>query len=824
MISSRSSVDVPASARIVIIGGGIVGCSTAYHLSKLGWRDILLVDQGPLYHNWGSTSHAPGLIFQHNNSRTVCQLAQWTVETYREIASRAASPAFFQVGSIELAGSRARAEELKRKFGNTKAWGLEAHLIDNAEIARRVPVLNTDDLFGGLHVPSDANVNAAVLGEALARAAQEKGALSVFDNTPVLGIEQAGGRVRAVVTARGRIRTDLILCAAGIWGREIGRMAGVSIPLTPMQHLYARTGPLAELKGESEELRHPIMRDQDRGMYYRQHRDAYGFGYYGHLPLPIEIGSVPRKKNAAMLPFTPEHMAGAFRAANHRVRGLAQAGIDHSFNGVFSFTPDSQSILGEKPELRGFWVAEAVWVTHGGGVGRAMAEWLDQGVPSLDLREVDITRFPPHAGGKRFILERSSQQYAEVYDIIHPLDQPRAGRNLRVAPYHNRLQALGAHFFENTGWERPRWFESNRPLLEKMVAVPVRDPWAARNWSPLCAAEHLACRERVGMCDLTPFAKFEVTGRNALPYLQNLTAKNVDQACGKVVYTAMLDERGGIKCDLSIVRLAERKFWIITGSRMAFHDLAWMHRHRPDDDSVHIADLSSTYCSIGIWGPQARAVLARVTDAAVDNAAFPYFTAQPLHIAQIPVLAVRISYVGELGWELYAPTEFGLGLWDKLWEAGQAFGLVPVGDGAVDSLRLEKGYRAWGADIHTEYNPFEAGLEFAVNLNKGDFIGRAALLEARKAPPSKKLCCLIVDDPAVTLMGKEPIFAAGQVIGYVTSANTGYSVGCSIAYGYLPATFIEPGNRVEIYYFGNYHSATVSSEPLFDRINQRMKS
>lgn len=825
MTNLLSSPDLPRSARLVIIGGGIVGCSTAYHLSRLGWRDIVMLDQGPLFNNWGSTSHAPGLIFQHNNSRAVCELAQWTIQTYQEIAPRASNPAFFSVGSLEIAGTRARRNELKRKLGNAKAWGLEAHLLDNADVARMIPLLRTDDLHGAFYVPSDANVKATLLCEALAGAALETESLKVFENVSVSGIEKSGGRVKAVVTTNGRIQADLILCAAGIWGQEIGRMAGVDIPLTPMQHLYVRTEPLPELKGETQELRHPILREQDQDMYYRQHGEAYGFGSYGHAPLPVEIGSVPKRDNAAMLPFTPEHMDEAFRAARHRIPALLHAETAHAFNGIFSFTPDAQSILGEKPELKGFWVAEAVWVTHGGGVGRVMAEWLDQGLPPIDLREMDINRFAPHMAGSRFIHERSCQQYIEVYDIIHPLDQPRGQRNLRLSPCHGRLQKLGAHFFENTGWERPRWFESNQPLLEKLPPLPSREAWAARNWSPLCAAEHLACRERVGLFDLAPFAKFEVSGRASLEYLQHLSANNVDQPIGKAVYTAMLNERAGIKSDVTIVRLDERRFWVVTGSRLAAQDLAWLKRHLPDDESVHLADLSSAYGTIGLWGPQARTVLSRVTDADVSNAAFPYFTAQKLFIGQIPVTAVRISYVGELGWELYTPTEFGLSLWDSLWEVGQESGIVAVGEGAVDSLRLEKGYRAWGSDIHTDYNPVEAGLGFAVRLNKGEFIGRAALIEAMKAPaPARKLCCLILDDPHVVLMGKEPILCSGNVIGYVTSANFGYSVGNSIAYGYLPADTAEVGSKVEIYYFGTLHSATVSNEPLFDPKHARLRS
>jgi glycine/D-amino acid oxidase-like deaminating enzyme len=438
------------------------------------------------------------LIFQHNNSRAVCQLARWTVETYGEAARSAAAPAFFQVGSIEIACTRARAEELKRKIGNTKSWGLEAHLIGNEEIKRLVPLMRTDDLFGAFHVPSDVNVKAPLICAAMARHCQDRDALRVFENTPVTAIERANGRVRAVVTPRGRIQTDLVLCAAGIWGPEMSRLAGVSIPLTPMQHLYVRTEAIEALRGETVELRHPIIRDQDEDMYYRQHGEAYGFGSYRHDPLPIDIASVPKRAEAAVLPFTPEHMEPAFQAVRHRMPALADAPIARSFNGIFSFTPDVQSILGETPALRGFWVAEAVWVTHGGGVGRVMAEWLAHGDPGIDLRELDINRFPAHAASKRFILERSCRQYVEVYDIVHPLDPPSVCRNLRLSPWHARLQELGAHFSESAGWERPQWFKANEKLLDH-AAFPsgragrpaIGRPSSAQSTSP--AAPGWAC-------------------------------------------------------------------------------------------------------------------------------------------------------------------------------------------------------------------------------------------------------------------------------------------------------------------------------------------
>ncbi|HVF10548.1 MAG TPA: glycine cleavage T C-terminal barrel domain-containing protein, partial [Abditibacteriaceae bacterium] len=465
---------------------------------------------------------------------------------------------------------------------------------------------------------------------------------------------------------------------------------------------------------------------------------------------------------------------------------------------------------------------EAVWITHGGGTGRVMAEWIVEGIPGIDLRELDINRFHPHAFSKSYIRERSNQQYVEVYDIIHPLAQPSKVRNLRVSPFHHRQQELGAVCFESAGWERPQWFESNRALLNDQ-ATHARSGWTARNWSPIISVEHHAARERVGLFDLTSFGKIEISGPGSLPYVQALTANQMDQPIGKVTYTAMLNERGGIVCDVTVTRLALDKFLIITGGAMSLHDVAWMRRRLPADGSVSLNNISSTLCCIGVWGPHARQLAQSVSDNDLSNAAFPYLTAQQIFIGHAPVLGLRISYAGELGWEMYAPVEYGLHLWDTLWDAGQSFGVAAVGNGAFDSLRLEKGYRLWSADIHTEYNPYEAGLGFAVRLNKGDFIGRAALERIQQEGLTRKLCGLTFDDPNVVVMGKEPVLDGERVLGYVTSANYGYSIGRGIAYAYLPVEHTSPSTSVEIYFFGERYKATVAQEPLYDPQSLKMK-
>jgi len=815
-------------ARVVIIGGGIVGCSTAYHLARLGWRDIVVLDQGPLFHNLGSSSHAPGLMFQHNNSKTVCTLARWSVETYlgaERLAPAGSGRSVWQVGSLEIAHSPQRWEELKRKLGNSRAWGLEAQLIGPGEVKRLVPIMYTDDLYGAFYVPSDCDVKGEVVCETLAAHAQKDGAATFYANTPVTGVEVKGGRAVAVQTPHGRLQAELIVCAAGLWGPVIGRMAGVHVPLTPCQHLYVKTRPLPELAGETEWVRHPVVRDQDQDMYYRQYANAYGFGSYRHDPLLVPADELPHNDHPAIFPFTAQHFEESWEDAAHRIPALAKAELDLQFNGLFSFTPDGNSILGETPDVRGFWVAEAVWVTHAGGVGRALAEWLVAGEPSIDLREVDVNRFQLHMPSAAFVRARGERQYIEVYDVIHQLQPPATARELRLAPYHARLQALGAELFESAGWEKAQWYSANEDLLGEFKPAPRRAGWAARFWSPTIGAEHQAARERVGLFDLTAFTKIEVTGPGALGFLQRLTANQMDRPVGSITYTSLLTPRGGIRADLTVTRLGDERFWVLTGGGSGLLDLAWLRFHAPGDGSVHIQNVTSAYAALGLWGPRAREVAQPICENDLSNTAFPYMTAQQIYLEYLPVTALRISYAGELGWEFYTPTEYGLRLWDTLWAAGQPHGLAAVGGGAFDSLRLEKGYRLWGSDIHTEYNPLEAGLGFAVRLKKGDFIGREALAQIKAHGLTRKLCAMTFDDPSVAIMGKEPIFAPGgeQALGYVTSANYGYSVGQSIAYGYLPLEHAAPGTPVEIYYYGQRHPARVRPEPLYDPENVKLK-
>lgn len=799
------------NATLVIIGAGIVGCSTAYHLSQLGWKNMVVIEQGPLFATGGSTSHAPGLVFQTNASKTMTQLAQYTVELYSQLSTDE-GPAYYPVGGIEVAYTEARLAELQRKLGWAKSWGLPgACLLTPAEVKQKLPLIDEGKILGGYYVPTDGIAKALRAAEALAQGAIAAGAAEFYGETTVTDIEVVEGQVQAVITDKGPVKTSKVLVCAGIWGPRIGRMVGEVIPLTPVQHQYVKTGPIPELAGATAEVTRPIVRHQDHAMYFRQHGDCWGIGSYQHEPLLVDPDNILPYAEAPVMPsvkpFTEEHFDPAWNSTQELFPALAGAELTYKINGMFSFTPDSGSVVGESAKIKGFWVAEAVWVTHGGGVGKVVAELMTTGVSSLDLHELDIHRFPEVCKGPDYVQRAGAQQYDEVYDIIHPLDQQSHSRQLRVSPFYPRLQALGAQFVFSAGWERPQWFKANIALL-KDYDVPRRQGWAAKNWSPIQGAEHLATRDRVALYDLTPFAKFEVTGPGVVSYLQTLCANDVDKPVGKVIYTALLDPNGGIMCDLTVNRLGPEKYWVITGGSVHDHDLVWLQSHLPTDGSVQITDVSSSYCCVGLWGPNAPVVLQSLTQTDVSKAAFKFFTSQPLTLGNLPVTASRVSYVGEEGWELYAPTESGLRLWDQLWDAGQAHGIIAAGLGAFDTLRLEKGFLLWGSDIHTEYDPYEAGLGFAVKPDKGTFIGKDALLQ-RQTYASRQLCQLTLDDPTAVVMGKEPVIADGKVLGYVTSAGYGYSVGRCVMYAYLPLAYATPGTPVTVEYFGASLAATV---------------
>jgi len=812
--------------RVVIVGAGIVGCALADELAARGWAErVTVLDQGPLFATGGSTSHAPGLVFQTNPSKTMTGFAAYTVAKYSGLELDG-QWCFNTVGGLEVATTPARVEELKRKAGYAASWGVPARLLDPDECAALHPLLNRNQVLAGFHTPGDGLAKAVRAAEAQARRAIDQGTRFLAHHT-VVGIETNSGKVTGVVTDQGTFPADIVVSCAGFWGPKIARMAGLELPLLPMAHQYVRTTPVAALADRKAdaltEALLPILRHQDRDLYFREHEDRIGIGSYAHRPMPIDLSDVAAPSEAktmpSMLAFTEEDFEPSWRDAADLLPALATAKADEGFNGIFSFTPDGFPLMGEAPEIPGFWIAEAVWVTHSAGVAAAMAEWLVDGQSDTDLHECDINRFEDVQLAPPYVHQRSSQNFVEVYDILHPLQPAEKSRPLRVSPFYTRQQELGAVFLEGSGWERPHWFGANAELAG-VESVPTRGAWASRYWSPIAGAEALATREGVAMYDMTPLKRLEVTGPGALRFLQRTTTNQLDKPVGAVTYTLLLDERGGVRSDLTVARLGENRFQVGANGPL---DLDWFTRRLPSDNSVQIRDITPGTCCIGVWGPLARDLVQPLTKTDFSHRGFGYFKARQAYLGEVPVTALRVSYVGELGWELYADADAGLRLWDTLWEAGRQHGVVAAGRSAFNSLRLEKGYRSWGLDMTAEHDPYEAGLGFAVRLDKGDFVGRDALLAKDPAHPARRLTCLLLDDPQAVVMGKEPVYVNGAPVGYVTSAAYGYCVGASIAYAWLPAAATEPGTQVEVEYFGERLPARVAAEPLFDAAMARIR-
>ncbi|WP_182904187.1 FAD-dependent oxidoreductase [Microbispora sp. H10830] len=808
--------------RVVIIGAGVVGAALADELSARGWTDVTVVDQGPVPATGGSSSHAPGLVFQINGSKTMTEMARYTVEKLCSL-DLDGEPCFLQVGGLEVATSPERLAELHRRHGWATSWGVESRLLTPAECAEHHPLVDPDAVLGGLLIPTDGLAKAVRAVDAQLRRARSRG-VRVLERHEVLDVRTEDGRVAGVVTDQGEIPADVVVCCAGIWGPKVAGMVGMPLPLTPLAHQLAWTGQVPDLAGREEEATLPILRHQDADLYYRQRFDGIGIGYYGHRPMPIRPEELLSVDEAEVMPsvltFTPEDFEDAWTETRRLLPGTRAAKIDEGINGLFSFTQDHMPLMGESPEVKGFWVAEAVWVTHSAGVGKAMAEWLVDGhCSSFDLHECDVNRFEPHQLAPEYVLARDCQNFVEVYDIIHPLQPMEEPRPVRLSPFHTRQRELDAFFLEAVGYERPQWYGANARLLEGRD-IPAPNEWAARYWSPIVGAEAQASRESVALYDMTALKRLEVAGPGALAFLQRLTTGQMDKSVGSVTYCLLLDEDGGIRSDVTVARLGRDVFQVGANGNL---DLDWFHRHLPADGSVMVRDITAGTCCLGVWGPRARDLVQPLTDADFSNQGFRYFRAKKAYIGTVPVTALRLSYIGELGWELYTTADLGAKLWDTLWEAGQRHGILAGGRGAFASLRLEKGYRSFGTDMTFEHDPYEAGLGFAVKTDKGDFIGREAL-ERRKENVRRRLTCLTVDDPTQVVMGREPVYDGDMSVGYVTSAAFGYTIGKGIAYAWLPAELATPGRTLEIGYFDRRVTAVVAEEPLFDPAMERLRS
>lgn len=834
---------LPEKAHVVVIGAGIVGNSVVYHLAKKGWRDIVLVDKGPLPNPGGSTGHASNFIFPLDHSKEMTLLTLDSMEQYKEMG------VFTQSGGLELARTEARMEELRRRMASAKAWGVEAQLITPDQVKELVPYVDTDIILGAFYIPSVGVVDSLRAGTIMRERSQAMGALSAYPNTEVLDVLVNNGRVQGLKTDRGEIQADYVIIACGCWSPRIARMAGATIPLAPAVHQMISVGPIPLFEKTSSEIEYPIVRDMDTFMYERQNGNDMEVGSYAHRPILMTADDIPSIKEARLspteLPFTQEDFEPQLEQALElmpEILGDERAGIRYAINGLLSLTADGMPVIGETVEVKNLWSVAAIWIKEGPGFGRAVAEWMTEGASEIDIHASDIARFYDYARADKHVIDRTSEGYNKTYGIVHPREQWESNRRVRVSPFYEREKALGAVFFETAGWERPQWYESNRGLLAE-YGERIQDrphEWDARWWSPIITAEHLAMRDRVALVDLSAFAIFDVAGPGALDHIQKMTVNQMDVPVGRAVYTSLLNPHGGFKADLTIMRLAEDKFRIVTGGGDGGRDKKWFLDNLPADNSVQFSDLTSALCTVGLWGPQARNVLQSVTTDNVSNAGFPFATAKSLTINGIPAWALRISYVGELGWEIYAAMEHGPKLWDTLWEAGQPFGLVPAGIGVYgNSARLEKGYRLMSAELEGEYNPVEAGLA-RPKVKNVDFIGREAYLKARQEDPAAILCTLTVDDHRSAsglkryMQGREPILTpAGEPLidrkgrrSYVTSAGAGPSLGKHILLAYLPPEYAQEGTKLAVEYMTERYPVTVAavgSKPAFDPADERMK-
>ena len=733
-------------------------------------------------------------------------MMMWSVELYRTLGDEVGLETGWQeVGSLRLASSSERLEELTRQAGWAKTFGLPLELISAQEAAVLFPPMTTDGVLGAAYLPTDGYIDPSQLTLALAEGARRGGA-EILRHTRVTGIEVERGRVRGVVTDNGHIETEVVVNAGGMFAKEIGALAGVNVPLVPMAHEYLVTKP------SGLPLDMPTMRDPSLLVYFRPESGGLIMGGYERNPAPWALDGIPPDFNGKLLPEDWPRFEELLENALRRVPSLGEMEVVRLINGPEAFTPDGEFILGPT-EVRGLWTA-AGFCAHGlagaGGMGRLVAEWIVDGIPSLDTWEMDSRRFGRQYRSLDYTLARTREIYETYYDVKYPGHERQAGRPLRLSPAYARLEALGAVFGEKSGWERANWFEPNVARGEESLRPR---GWAGRLWSPAIGAEHRACRETAALFDESSFAKIEVSGEGAAVFLERTCANRVARAIGAITYTQMLNERGGIECDFTVSRLAEDRFRIVTGTAFGQHDLAWIRQHAPD--GVAVDDVTSQYACIGLWGPHARKILQPLTTTPLD---FGYMRLRELAIGPVPCLALRVTYVGELGWELYCPMEYGRRLWDAVWESGRGHGLVAGGYKAIDSLRLEKGYRVWGADITPDDTPFEAGLGFAVSLEK-EFIGRDAL----RNEPVRRLCCLLLADPRSIALGSEPVRVGGELVGRVTSGGYGYTVERSIAYAYLPANRSAVGQAVEVEIFGDWIAGEVAAEPLWDPSGERIR-
>ncbi|MEM8925598.1 MAG: FAD-dependent oxidoreductase [Actinomycetota bacterium] len=848
MSDTPSPQAVPETAKCVVIGAGIVGNCLVGHLADLGWDDMVLLDKGPLPNPGGSTGHASNFIFPVDHNKEMAFLTAESQRQYEELGLNTTC------GGIEVARTEERMEELRRRMTSAKAWGVESELLTPAQIKEKVPFINADILLGGFYTPSVSVVDSLETGTVMRKKALDKGVLQVFANTEVLDIEtveDANGhtRVTAVVTDKGRIECETVAIACGVWSPALAEMAGATIPLTPAVHQMADVGPIDILQQTGNEIGYPIVRDMDTFCYERQSSGSMEVGSYAHRPILHRPEEIPSNEEAALspteMPFTPDDFDQQLEEALELMGDiLDDAEIKYAINGLLSLTPDAMPVLGET-EVRNLWSAAAVWVKEGPGIAQLIAEWMTYGYPHLcDPEGSDIARLYAHERTWDHIDARCSEHFNKTYGIVHPREQWASERGQYKTPFYSRQEALGAEFYDARGWERPQWYEHNAPLVEQYGLAAERPAeWDNRWWSPIQEAEHLAMRDNVGMVDLSAFQIFDIEGPGALDYIQYLAVNQCDVAVGRSIYTPFLTQGGGFHSDLTVLRLGEQHFRVVTGAFDGGRDEFWIRRHQPTDGSVTVTNRTFDYSTIGVWGPNAPALVAEVSGADTSQEAFGYGSTAEITIAGVACRAFRISYVGDAGWEIYIPWSEAPKVWDALWEAGQAHGVLPVGIGVYGtSGRIEKGYRLMGAELESEYTPVEAGLA-RPKVKAADFIGKEAYLAARaEESPAAVMCTLTVEDhndatgrprymtggnePILTLDGDRIVDRKGRV-SRVTTAGQAPSVGKYLLMAYLPPEHAVEGTDLQVMYMNELFPvkvASAGSTPLFDPSDERMKS
>jgi 4-methylaminobutanoate oxidase (formaldehyde-forming) len=810
---------LPDQAQIVIIGGGVVGCSLAYHLVKIGWTDVVLLERKTL--TCGTTWHAAGLVGQLRATQNLTRLAQYTTDLYAGLeAQTGQATGFRQHGSLSIASDPERFEELQRGASMAGCFGLEVQVITPLEARDLYPIMEVEDLVGAVFLPKDGQTSPIDTTQALAKGARQGGA-RIFEQTRVRTIETGGRRVTAVVTDRGRIECEYAVNCAGMWGREIGRMCGVNVPLHASEHFYVVTEPIANLPQNL-----PVLREPSACNYFKEDAGKMLIGMFEPVAKPWGMDGIPEDFEFETLPEDVSHIEEYLGYAIQRLPLLEQAGIQLFFNGPESFTPDDRYQLGLAPELDNFFVAagfNSIGIQSAGGAGKVLADWIAHGHPPMDLWDVDIRRMMPFQGNRIYLRDRTVEVLGLLYAMHWPFRQPDSARGVRISPLHQCLCERGACFGETAGWERANWFAP--PGVEARYQYS----YGKQNWFEYSALEHRAVREGVGFFDMTSFGKFLLQGTDAEKVLNRVSANNIAVAPGRVVYTQWLNDRGGIEADLTITRLTETSFLIVTAGASQVRDYHWLRGSILSSEHAFLTDVTSAWAVISVMGPESRTLLQALTSADLSNEAFPFGSSCEIEIGYALVRATRISYVGELGWELYIPTEFTLGVFNVLVEAGEQFGLQPAGMHALNSLRIEKAYRHWGHDITEEDTPLDAGLGFAVDYDKiGGFRGREALLKARELPRRRRLLQFRLTDPKPLLYHEEPIWRDGQLVGRTTSGMYGHTLGGSVALGYVVSedtvnsAYVEAGVW-EIEIAGERVPALVSLKPMYDPHSTRIK-